>query len=53
LFLTHRGYANLTQEKGRNGRILLKDLWKDDDDFTALTERLNPEMLNMEGFADV
>ena len=53
LFLTHRGYANLTQEKGRNGRILLKDLWKDDDDFTALTERLNPETLNMEGFADV
>ena len=53
LFLTHRGYANLTQEKGRNGRILLNDLWKDDDDFSALTERLNPETLNMEGFADV
>jgi len=53
LFLTHRGYANLTQEKGRNGRILLKDLWKDDDDFTALTERLNPKTLNMEGFVDV
>ena len=53
LFLTHRGYANLTQEKGRNGKILLEDLWKDDDDFTALTERLNPKTLNMEGFADV
>ena len=53
LFLTHRGYANLTQDKGRNGRILLKDLWKDDDDFTALTERLNPKTLNMEGFVDV
>ena len=53
LFLTHRGYANLTQEKGRNGRILLNDLWKDDDDFTALTERLNPKTLNMEGFVDV
>ena len=53
LFLTHRGYANLTQEKGRNGKILLKDLWKNDDDFTALTERLNPKTLNMEGFADV
>ena len=53
LFLTHRGYANLTQEKGRNGKILLKDLWKDDDDFTALTERLNPKTLNMEGFVDV
>ena len=53
LFLTHRGYANLTQEKGRNGKILLKDLWKNDDDFTALTERLNPKTLNMEGFVDV
>ena len=27
LFLTNRGYVDLKQEKGRNGKITLKDLW--------------------------
>ena len=53
LFLTNRGYADLTQEKGRNGRIMPKDLWEDEDDFVALTDRLNPKTTVMEGFTDV
>ncbi len=44
LFLTHRGYADLTQESGRNGKITLKDLHPDyKDGFDALTEEINPK----------
>lgn len=44
LFLTHRGYADLKQESGRNGKISLKDLHPDyEDGFEALTEEINPK----------
>ncbi|MDP6886462.1 MAG: hypothetical protein QGI58_06255 [Candidatus Thalassarchaeaceae archaeon] len=43
LFLTHRGYADLTQSSGRNGMITLKDLHPDNGDFDALTEEINPK----------
>ena len=43
LFLTHRGYIGLKQEKGKNGRIVLKDLWGDSGDYDALTEQLHPK----------
>ncbi|MEL0213780.1 MAG: hypothetical protein VXA41_05175, partial [Euryarchaeota archaeon] len=42
LFLTHRGYADLTQKAGRDGLISIKDLHPDYDDFDALTEKINP-----------
>ena len=43
LFLTHRGYADLTQNSGRDGMITLKDLHPDNGDFDALTEEINPK----------
>ena len=43
LFLTHRGYADLTQQSGRDGMITLKDLHPDNGDFDALTEEINPK----------
>ena len=43
LFLTHRGYADLTQKAGRDGLISIKDLHPDYDDFDVLTEKLNPK----------
>jgi chromatin segregation and condensation protein Rec8/ScpA/Scc1 (kleisin family) len=43
LFLTHRGYADLTQNSGRDGMITLKDLPPDNGDFDALTEEINPK----------
>ncbi|MEE2624657.1 MAG: hypothetical protein VYD50_00200 [Candidatus Thermoplasmatota archaeon] len=43
LFLTNRGYIRLKQEGGRNGRIVLKDLWGDSRDYDALTEQLHPK----------
>ena len=43
LFLTNRGYIGLKQEKGKNGRIVLKDLWDDSTDFDSLTEQLHPK----------
>ena len=42
LFLTHRGYADLTQQSGRNGLISIKDLHPDFEDFDVLTEKINP-----------
>jgi len=48
LFLTNRGYIGLKQEKGKNGRIVLKDLWDDSGDYDALTEQLHPKA-NIEG----
>jgi hypothetical protein len=32
---------------------MLKDLWEDEDDFVALTDRLNPKTTVMGGFTDV
>ena len=43
LFLTHRGYADLTQQSGRNGLISIKDLHPDFEDFDVLTEQINPK----------
>jgi hypothetical protein len=43
LFLTLRGYADLTQEPGKNGMISLQNLHQSDTDFLALSERLNPK----------
>jgi len=43
LFLTNRGYIRLKQEGGRNGRIVLKDLWGDSRDYDILTEQLHPK----------
>lgn len=43
LFLTHRGYVDLTQKPGRNGLISLQNLHQDDTDFLTLSERLNPK----------
>ncbi len=43
LFLTNRGYIGLKQEKGKNGRIVINDLWADSGDYDALTEQLHPK----------
>ena len=41
LFLTHRGYAEVSQDS--EGNISLKNLHLDDDDFSTLTNRINPK----------
>ncbi len=43
LFLTNRGYVDLNQEEGRDGKIILRNLWEDVDDFDTLTEHLYPK----------
>ena len=43
LFLTHRGYADLTQDGGPDAAIKLANLHPEDSDFDALTERINPK----------
>ena len=53
LFLTNRGYVDLNQEKGRNGKITLKDLWTKEDDFSLLSEKLHPKTLTLEAVKDV
>jgi len=53
LFLTNRGYVDLKQEKGRNGKITLKDLWTKDGDFSLLSEKLHPKTMTMEAVMDV
>ena len=53
LFLTNRGYVDLEQEKGRNGKITLKDLWIKEDDFSLLSEKLHPKTMTMEAVMDV
>ena len=53
LFLTNRGYVDLKQEKGRNGKITLKDLWIKEDDFSLLSEKLHPKTMTMEAVLDV
>ena len=53
LFLTNRGYVDLNQEKGRNGKITLKDLWTKEDDFSVLSQKLHPNKITMEAVTDV
>ena len=53
LFLTNRGYVDLKQEKGRNGKITLKDLWTGDEDFSTLSQKLHPKPMIAEAIADV
>ena len=43
LFLTHRGYAEVSQDN--EGNISLKNLHLDDDNFSTLTNRINPKIL--------
>lgn len=53
LFLTNRGYVDLKQEKGRNGKITLKDLWTGDEDFSTLSQKLHPKPMIAEAITDV
>jgi len=53
LFLTNRGYVDLKQENGRNGKITLKDLWTEDEDFSTLSQKLHPKPMITEAIADV
>ena len=43
LFLTNRGYVDLNQQEGRDGKIILRNLWEDAEDFNDLTEHLFPK----------
>lgn len=43
LFLTNRGYIDLNQEEGRDGKIILRNLWEEEDNFNTLTEYLYPK----------
>jgi len=45
LFLTNRGYVDLSQGEGSNGKIILENLWKDAQDFSTLTKQLHPESI--------
>ena len=47
LFLTHRGYAEVSQNS--DGKISLKNLHLNDDDFSELSNRLNPKVRHIEG----
>lgn len=42
LFLTNRGYTELSQEPGRNGKVTLVPLWDTEESFSELTARLHP-----------
>jgi chromatin segregation and condensation protein Rec8/ScpA/Scc1 (kleisin family) len=43
LFLTNRGSVDLNQQEGRGGKIILRNLWEDAEDFNDLTEHLFPK----------
>ena len=45
LFLTNRGYVDIYQEEGSDGKIVLENLWKDAQDFSTLTKKLHPESI--------
>jgi len=47
LFLTHRGYAEVSQDL--DGQIKLKNLHFEDEDFSTLTNRINPKASIHEG----
>ena len=42
LFLTNRGYTELSQEPGRNGKVTLVPLWDGEESFSELTAKLHP-----------
>jgi len=42
LFLTNRGYTELAQDPGKDGKITLKPLWGSEETFSELTNRLHP-----------
>ena len=50
LFLTNRGYTELSQEPGRNGKVNLVPLWGDDESFSELTAKLHPGEVKGVGF---
>jgi hypothetical protein len=41
LFLTHRGFASISQELAPEGEILLEDLWPELDDFQQVKQAIN------------
>ncbi|MCH1592042.1 MAG: hypothetical protein L7R66_03510 [Candidatus Thalassarchaeaceae archaeon] len=43
LFLTNRGYTELSQESGRNGKVSLVPLWDGNESFAELTSKLHPD----------
>jgi len=43
LFLTNRGYISLQQDDEIGGKITVKDLWSNTDDFEKLTDKLHPK----------
>jgi len=45
LFLTNRGYVDLSQEEGSDGKILLRNLWENANDFSILTKQLHPKSI--------
>ena len=45
LFLTNRGYVDLSQEEGRDGKIILRNLWENTEDFSSLTNQLHPKSI--------
>ena len=42
LFLTNRGYTEISQEPGRNGKVSIASLWEGEDSFAELTAKLHP-----------
>ena len=42
LFLANRGYTELSQEPGRNGKVTLVPLWDGEESFSELTAKLHP-----------
>jgi len=42
LFLTNRGYTEISQEPGRNGKVSIAPLWEGEDSFAELTAKLHP-----------
>ncbi len=43
LFLTNRGYVDIFQEDGSDGKIILRNLWEKAQDFSSLTNQLHPK----------
>jgi len=45
LFLTNRGYVDIFQEDGSDGKIILRNLWEKAQDFSSLTNQLHPKSI--------
>ena len=45
LFLTNRGYVDISQEEGRDSKIILRNLWENAEDFSSLTNQLHPKSI--------